>query len=70
METRVFWPAARRDRPKTPVQPQRADQSARRIFVLVPAVHEEILSAAIEGRIPGAKLLLEPERRGTAVAIA
>jgi mannose-1-phosphate guanylyltransferase len=29
-----------------------------------------IFSAAIDGRIPGANLLLEPERRETAVAIA
>jgi mannose-1-phosphate guanylyltransferase len=78
-----FWPAARADRPKplfslngrtsllddtiARVQPLVARE---RIFVLVPSALENVFAAAIGGRIPRANLLLEPDRRGTAVAIA
>jgi mannose-1-phosphate guanylyltransferase/mannose-6-phosphate isomerase len=78
-----FWPAARADRPKplfslngrtsllddtiARLQPLIAPE---RIFVLVPSALEEVFAAATEGRIPRANLLLEPDRRGTAVAIA
>ena len=78
-----FWPAARSDRPKPLFSLNGRtslldDTIARlapliapeRIFVLVPAALEEIFAAAIEGTIPRANLLLEPDRRGTAVAIA
>jgi len=78
-----FWPAARGDRPKplfslngrtsllddtiARLQPLIAPE---RIFVLVPAALEAVFTPATEGRIPRANLLLEPDRRGTAVAIA
>jgi mannose-1-phosphate guanylyltransferase len=77
-----FWPAARSDRPKPLFSLNGRtslldDTIARlvpliapeRIFVLVPAALEEIFATAIEGRIPRPNLLLEPDRRGTAVAI-
>ncbi|HKD68211.1 MAG TPA: sugar phosphate nucleotidyltransferase [Candidatus Binataceae bacterium] len=78
-----FWPAARSDRPKplfslngrtsllddtiARLQPLIAPE---RIFVLVPATIEEVFAAALKDRIPRANLLLEPDRCGTAVAIA
>jgi len=78
-----FWPAARGDRPKplfslngrtsllhdtiARITPLIAPE---RIFVLVPAVLEAVFAAAIEGHIPRQNLLLEPDRQGTAVAIA
>ncbi len=78
-----FWPAARNDRPKPLFSLNGRtslldDTIARlppliapeRIFVLVPAGLEKVFSAAIEGKIPHENLLLEPDRRGTAVAIA
>jgi mannose-1-phosphate guanylyltransferase len=78
-----FWPAARRDRPK-PLFSLNGRTSllhdtiarlppliaAERIFVIVPAAHEEIFAAATKGLIPRVNILLEPDRRGTAVAIA
>jgi mannose-1-phosphate guanylyltransferase len=78
-----FWPAARHDRPKPLFSLNGRtslldDTIARlpplippeRIFVLVPAELEKVFAAAIAGKIPRANLLLEPDRRGTAVAIA
>jgi mannose-1-phosphate guanylyltransferase len=78
-----FWPAARSDRPKPLFSLNGRtslldDTIARlgpliapeRIFVLVPTALQEIFASAIHGRIPRANLLLEPDRRGTAVAIA
>ncbi len=78
-----FWPAARSDRPKPLFSLNGRtslldDTIARlppliapeRIFVLVPAGLEKVFTAAIEGKIPRANLLLEPDRRGTGVAIA
>ncbi len=78
-----FWPAARADRPKplfslngrtsllddtiARLQPLIASE---RIFVLVPTALEAVFATATKGRIPRANLLLEPDRRGTAVAIA
>jgi mannose-1-phosphate guanylyltransferase len=78
-----FWPAARADRPKplfslngrtsllddtiARLQPLVAPD---RIFVLVPAELEQVFAAATRDRIPRGNLLLEPDRRGTAVAIA
>jgi mannose-1-phosphate guanylyltransferase len=78
-----FWPAARTDRPKPLFSLNGRtslldDTIARlppliapeRVFVLVPADLEKVFAAAIEGKIPRGNLLLEPDRRGTAVAIA
>jgi mannose-1-phosphate guanylyltransferase/mannose-6-phosphate isomerase len=78
-----FWPAARSDRPKPLFSLNGRtslldDTIARlpplippeRIFVLVPAELEKVFAAAIESKIPRANLLLEPDRRGTGVAIA
>jgi mannose-1-phosphate guanylyltransferase/mannose-6-phosphate isomerase len=78
-----FWPAARSLRPKplfslngrtsllddtvARLQPLIAPE---RVFVLVPSALEKVFAAAIQDRIPRANLLLEPDRRGTAVAIA
>lgn len=78
-----FWPAARHNRPKplfsingrtsllddtiARLQPLIPPE---RIFVLVPAELEEVFAAAIKGLLPPANLLLEPDRGGTAVAIA
>ncbi len=78
-----FWPAARAGRPKplfslngrtsllddtiARMQPLIAPE---RIFVLVPSELEDVFAGAVRDRIPRANLLLEPERRGTAVAIA
>jgi mannose-1-phosphate guanylyltransferase len=78
-----FWPAAREKRPKPlfslngrttllddTIERLRPLIAPERIFVLVPAALEEVFAAAIGDRIPRANLLLEPDRRGTAVAIA
>ncbi len=78
-----FWPAAREKRPKplfslngrTTLLDDTIDRlmpliARERIFVLVPTALEEVFAAAIGNRIPRANLLLEPDRRGTAVAIA
>jgi mannose-1-phosphate guanylyltransferase len=78
-----FWPAAREKRPKPlfslngrtsllddTIERLRPLITRERIFVLVPAALEEVFAAAIADRIPRANLLLEPDRRGTAVAIA
>jgi len=78
-----FWPAARTDRPKplfslngrtsllddtiARLPPLLAPE---RIFVLVPANLEKVFRAAIGSKLPRENLLLEPDRRGTAVAIA
>jgi mannose-1-phosphate guanylyltransferase len=78
-----FWPASRAARPKPlfPADGKRsllADTIARlqpliarrRIFVLVAAEHATAFRAAVRGKIPPRNLLIEPEARGTAVAIA
>jgi len=78
-----LWPAARHDRHKPLFSLNGRtslldDTIARlpplippeRVFVLVPAELEQVFAAALEGKIPRANLLLEPDRRGTAVAIA
>jgi mannose-1-phosphate guanylyltransferase/mannose-6-phosphate isomerase len=78
-----FWPAARSDRPKPLFslngRTSLLDDTVARLypliapertFVLVPATLEKVFAAAIQGRIPRDNLLLEPDRRGTAVAIA
>ncbi len=78
-----FWPAARSDRPKPLFslngRTSLLDDTIARLpplippersFVLVPAELEKVFAAAIEGKIPRANLLLEPDRRGTGVAIA
>ncbi len=78
-----FWPAARVNRPKplfsmngrTSLLDDTIERlmpviARERIFVLVPSALEEVFAAAIRDRIPRANLLLEPDRRGTAVAIA
>lgn len=78
-----FWPASREDRPKplfsidegttllsetiARLQPL---VSRERIFVLVTTAQKRAFAAAIEGLIPAGNLILEPEGRGTAVAIA
>lgn len=78
-----FWPAARTDRPKPLFSLNGRtslldDTIARlppliapeRIFVLVPANLEKVFRAAIGSKLPRENLLLEPDRRGTAVAVA
>jgi mannose-1-phosphate guanylyltransferase len=78
-----FWPASRAARPKPlfSVDGKRtllADTIARlqplippeRIFVLVAAEHARAFRSAIRSLIPARNLLIEPEARGTAVAIA
>ena len=78
-----FWPASREKRPKplfsidqgttllsetvARLQPLVARE---RIFVLVTASQRKAFAAAIEGLLPQSNLILEPEGRGTAVAIA
>ncbi|HLI82049.1 MAG TPA: sugar phosphate nucleotidyltransferase, partial [Candidatus Binataceae bacterium] len=78
-----FWPASREKRPKplfsidegttllsetiARVQPLVARE---RIFVLVTASQKKAFAAAIEGLIPRDNLILEPDGRGTMVAIA
>jgi mannose-1-phosphate guanylyltransferase len=78
-----FWPASRENRPKPlfsidegttllsetigRLQPLIARD---RIFVLVTAGQKKAFTSAIEGVIPAGNLILEPEGRGTTVAIA
>jgi mannose-1-phosphate guanylyltransferase len=78
-----FWPASREDRPKplfsidegttllsetiARLQPLIARD---RIFVLVTAAQKKAFASAIEDLLPAANLILEPEGRGTTVAIA
>lgn len=78
-----FWPEARSHRPKplfahdgkrslladtiTRVQPA---IPAERTFVLVAADHAAAFKRAIKGLIPARNLIIEPEGRGTTVAIA
>lgn len=78
-----FWPASRENRPKPlfsidegttllsetigRLQPLIARD---RIFVLVTAAQKKAFTSAIEGVIPASNLILEPEGRGTTVAIA
>ncbi len=78
-----FWPETRGDRPKplfslngrttlladtiARIQPLIATQ---RIFVLAAAVHQRAFARALRGLIPPRNLILEPDGRGTAVAIA
>ncbi len=78
-----FWPASRENRPKPlfsidegttllsetigRLQPLIARD---RIFVLVTASQKKAFSSAIEGMIPAGNLIIEPEGRGTTVAIA
>ncbi|MGA2409161.1 MAG: sugar phosphate nucleotidyltransferase [Candidatus Binataceae bacterium] len=77
-----FWPESRGDRPKplfaidgkTSLLAATIARSAtfiprERIFVLVSADQRKPFAQAIEGLIPAANLLVEPEARGTAVAI-
>src|SRR5216683_6030489 len=78
-----FWPASREARPKPLFsidgkQSLLADTIARhigavgreRIFVLVAAGHQVAFRRAIRGLIPARNLIIEPDARGTAVAIA
>lgn len=78
-----FWPASRADRPKPLFSIDGktsllADTIARtapligreRIFVLVSADQQATFKSAIKGLVPGRNLLVEPEGRGTGVAIA
>ncbi|HTY56355.1 MAG TPA: sugar phosphate nucleotidyltransferase [Candidatus Binataceae bacterium] len=78
-----FWPASRNARPKPLFSLDQkttliADTIKRhqpliareRIFVLVPATQREAFAGALEGVIPADNLLVEPEGRGTTVAIA
>jgi mannose-1-phosphate guanylyltransferase len=78
-----FWPASRRQRPKPLFSLDGkttllADTIGRlpplitpeRIFVLVPAAQAQPFAAALAGTIPAENLLIEPQPRGTAVAIA
>ena len=78
-----FWPASREKRPKplfsidegttllsetiARLQPLVARE---RIFVLVTASQKKAFAEAIEGLLPAGNLILEPEGRGTTVAIA
>jgi mannose-1-phosphate guanylyltransferase len=78
-----FWPASRADRPKPLFSIDGktsllADTIARtapligrdRIFILVSADQQAIFKGAIEGLVPERNLLVEPDGRGTGVAIA
>jgi len=78
-----FWPASRGARPKPLFSLDGkstliADTIARhqplipreRIFVLVPAEQRDVFARALKGVIPPSNLLVEPEGRGTTVAIA
>lgn len=78
-----FWPASRGNRPKplfslNGTTTLIADTVARhqplipreRIFVLVPAQQREPFLRALRGLIPPKNVLVEPEGRGTTVAIA
>jgi mannose-1-phosphate guanylyltransferase len=78
-----FWPASRENRPKplfsidegTTLLSETIGRlqpliSRDRIFVLVTAAQKKAFAAAIEGLLPANNLILEPEGRGTTVAIA
>ena len=78
-----FWPASRENRPKplfsidegTTLLSETIGRlqpliSRDRIFVLVTASQRKAFASAIEGSIPPNNLILEPEGRGTTVAIA
>lgn len=78
-----FWPASRENRPKplfsidegTTLLSETIGRlqplvSRERIFVLVTAAQKKAFASAIVGMIPAGNLILEPEGRGTAVAIA
>jgi mannose-1-phosphate guanylyltransferase len=78
-----FWPASRENRPKplfsidegTTLLSETIARlqpliSRDRIFVLVTATQKKAFASAIEGLIPGSNLIIEPEGRGTTVAIA
>jgi mannose-1-phosphate guanylyltransferase len=78
-----FWPASREARPKPLFSIDGnssllADTIARhigavgreRIFVLVAAAHQAPFRRAVRGLIPAGNLIIEPDGRGTAVAIA
>ncbi len=78
-----FWPASREHRPKplfsidegTTLLSETIGRlqpliSRDRIFVLVTAAQKKAFASAIEGVIPASNLILEPEGRGTTVAIA
>jgi len=78
-----FWPASREARPKPlfSIDGKRsllADTIARhlplipreRIFVLAAAAHQQPFRRALRGLIPAQNLIVEPQGRGTAVAIA
>jgi mannose-1-phosphate guanylyltransferase len=78
-----FWPASREAKPKPlfSIDGKRsllADTIIRheplipraRIFVLAAASHQEPFRREIRGLVPSANLIIEPEARGTAVAIA
>jgi mannose-1-phosphate guanylyltransferase len=78
-----FWPASREAKPKPlfSIDGKRsllADTITRhipliqrnRIFVLVAASHEAAFRREVRGLIPPNNLIIEPEARGTAVAIA
>jgi mannose-1-phosphate guanylyltransferase len=78
-----FWPASREARPKPLFSIDGkssllADTVARhvplvgreRIFVLASAIHQAPFRRALRGLIPARNLIIEPDGRGTAVAIA
>ncbi len=78
-----FWPASREARPKPlfSIDGKRsllADTVARhipligreRIFVLAAAAHRAPFRRALRGLIPAGNLIIEPDARGTAIAIA
>ena len=78
-----FWPESRADRPKPLFSLDGktsllADTIARvmpliardNVFVLVSADQQAAFRGAVRGQIPPANLIVEPEGRGTAVAIA
>ena len=78
-----FWPASREARPKPLFSIDGktsllADTVARhvplvgreRIFVLAAALHQRPFRRALRGLIPARNLIIEPDARGTAVAIA
>src|SRR5438309_10430251 len=78
-----FWPASREHRPKPrfsigedatllsePIARLGPLIPADRIFVLVTASQKKVFRQAIINRLPKSNLIVEPEGRGTAVAIA
>jgi mannose-1-phosphate guanylyltransferase len=77
-----FWPASRGNRPKplfaidgktsllaATVKRTAAFIPRERIFILVSADQRRAFTPAVKGLIPAANLIVEPEGRGTAVAI-